>query len=312
MAAADSNAALRYLSLLDEALLAKNTRLGYQADWRHFERFCTAQGFPSLPASTDTVALFIATRLQSGRKVSTVTRNVAAIAYQHRERGMESPSTERIREILRGARRLKGEPARQAKPLSIEHLREMAEFAVREDTAFAYRNRAIIVVGFASGLRTASLAQLQLGDVEFTEKGAVLHVRRSKGDQEGRGLLIGLPPGEKPATCPVNALKGWIERRGRFPGPLFIRFDPGFGKERALEPERIGQIVQELAVAVGLRKTEYSGHSLRAGFVTAAGEARCSELAIAAVTGHRDMATLRKYFRKVDLWRGNPAGMIGL
>jgi len=46
--------------------------------------------------------------------------------------------------------------------------------------------------------------------------------------------------------------------------------------------------------------------------VTEAGEHGCSELLIAAQTGHRDMGTLRRYFRRSDLFKANACRAIGL
>jgi len=301
----------RYLEALERALLAPNTRKGYAADWEFFARWAAAQKLPAFPCTAETLALFVATRL-SGRKVSTVTRNIAAVGHMHREAGFDSPVTQRVRDLLRGARRLKHERVRQVRPLSIENVRAIAELLMNEDTPLAMRNRALIIVGFASGLRAANLAALLLSDVEFTNRGVELHIRSSKTDQEGRGQLIGLPPGEHTSTCPVSALRAWIERRGAFPGPLYTRFDCRGTKEKAIQPERIGQVVQEVVAKIGLDPQAYCSHSMRSGFVTAAGESGCSELSIAATTGHRDMATLRRYFRHTDIWRSNPSGKIGL
>jgi hypothetical protein len=46
--------------------------------------------------------------------------------------------------------------------------------------------------------------------------------------------------------------------------------------------------------------------------VTAAGEKNCSELAIAAQTGHRTLAMVRRYFRRRDVFRSNVLSMLDL
>ena len=58
--------------------------------------------------------------------------------------------------------------------------------------------------------------------------------------------------------------------------------------------------------------SEYSGHSLRAGLVTAAAVAGVSERVIMRQTGHRDPRTLRRYIREGELFRENAAGAVGL
>jgi integrase len=63
---------------------------------------------------------------------------------------------------------------------------------------------------------------------------------------------------------------------------------------------------------IGHDPDEYSGHSLRAGFISAAAEAGAGELTISAHTGHRDMNVLRRYIRRVNVFKSNAAGLIGL
>jgi len=55
-----------------------------------------------------------------------------------------------------------------------------------------------------------------------------------------------------------------------------------------------------------------AGHSLRAGLATAAAAADVPERAIMAQTGHRSLATLRKYIREGSLFLENAAAKVGL
>ena len=57
---------------------------------------------------------------------------------------------------------------------------------------------------------------------------------------------------------------------------------------------------------------DYAGHSLRAGLATAAATAGVTERAIMAQTGHRSLATLRKYIREGSLFLENAAAKVGL
>jgi hypothetical protein len=56
-------------------------------------------------------------------KVSTCARRVAAVSHLHRSNGFRSPATEEVRELLRGARRLRMEQVDQVLPLALEELR---------------------------------------------------------------------------------------------------------------------------------------------------------------------------------------------
>lgn len=84
------------------------------------------------------------------------------------------------------------------------------------------RDRALILLGFASALRPGELAALTLADLEPHPAGLLLHVRRSKTDQEARGQVVAVAPGHHAATCPLAALDAWLHRRGPVPGPVFV------------------------------------------------------------------------------------------
>ena len=54
---------------------------------------------------------------------------------------------------------------------------------------------------------------------------------------------------------------------------------------------------------VGLDPATYSGHSLRAGFITSAAEAGASVWKLSEVSRHKSLDTLRGYVRRVDLFK---------
>ena len=57
---------------------------------------------------------------------------------------------------------------------------------------------------------------------------------------------------------------------------------------------------------------DYSGHSLRAGFVTTAARAGVPEHLIMEQTGHKKSDTLKKYIRESNKWGNSAATKIGL
>jgi integrase len=99
--------------------------------------------------------------------------------------------------------------------------------------------------------------------------------------------------------------------RGPDPGPLFPRLDPKHQGQR-LDGDSICRLVKRAVALIGIDPEDYGAHSLRAGFVTAAGEANVGELLIAAQTGHSSMQVLRRYFRKSEIWKNNACGRLGL
>lgn len=299
------------IGLTQSSQLSLNSVKGYGYDWRMFCAWAEARQQCPLPATTEAVSFYLIWLLTSGKKVSTATRRASAIAHEHRKNGLESPVTDEVRALLRGARRVRGEQPKEMCPLSVSHLRAITELLARDDTPRSIRNKAILVIGFASALRRASLVDLVLADVEPVEQGIVLHVRREKQDQLGAGRLIGLPHGVHPNTCPVRCLADWLEYRGMDHGPLFTHVRRG-SEGLKLRPEAIERMIKSCVKRIGLNPALYGGHSLRSGFITEAGEAGCSELVIAAQSGHRSMNVLRKYFRRSQLFKANACSTLGL
>lgn len=124
---------------------------------------------------------------------------------------------------------------------------------------------------------------------------------------------MGIPYGSNPQTCPIRAVKAWIEVLGTAEGPLFRRIDRHgrvFGER--LSDRGVALIVKRLAGQAGFDSAVYAGHSLRSGLATAAASAGVSERAIMAQTGHRSLRTLRKYIREGSLFLDNAAARVGL
>jgi hypothetical protein len=64
-----------------------------------------------------------------------------------------------------------------------------------------------------------------------------------------------------------------------------------------------GRSRKQRIAAVGLDPAVYSGHSLRAGFLTSAAEAGASLFKLTEVSRHKGMDVLRGYVRRADLFR---------
>jgi integrase len=282
---------------------AAATRRAYDSDWRAWLAWCAEYGCTSLPASAETVSLYLAD--QSERlAVATLERRVVAIALHHREAGAADPChMPEVREVLGGLRRSPRAPSHAKAALGVSELRRLVRAARERGGAGGLRDAALLLVGWAGAFRRSELVGFDLSDVSVVRAGAVLELRRSKTDQEGRGRAVPIPRGRN-GLCPVRALERWIRARGSWPGPLFTRVHALAGVQRArLSGQGVARVVQGCAGAAGLDPGRYGGHSLRAGLVTAAHEAGRSDLAIMQTTGHRSVQTLSHYVRK------SPAGL---
>ena len=63
--------------------------------------------------------------------------------------------------------------------------------------------------------------------------GLKLLIERSKTDAQGEGAEIAIPRGQSDDTCPVAALKTWLELSEITTGPLFRKVNRGGVVERA-------------------------------------------------------------------------------
>ena len=107
-------------------------------------------------------------------------------------------------------------PARKA-PVLAEAARAMALSA--PEGLKGLRDRALLLLGFAGAFRRSELVALDVADLEETEDGFKIIIRRSKTDQEGHGVTIAIARGV--TTCPVKAVKAWLQAAGISEGPLF-------------------------------------------------------------------------------------------
>lgn len=285
------------------------TRRAYASDWADFVAWCSQEQLGALPAAPGAVARYLAD-LAGKRKASTLQRRAASIAAAHRAASQPDPTkTEAVRAVLRGIRRVHGSAQTKKAPVRVSHLRVGLPEA--GGGVQALRDRALLLLGYAGAFRRSELCGLNYEDIEQAPEGLVATVRRSKTDQEGRGLRKAIPYGAREDTCPARAVLAWMEASG--PGPLFRPVS----KKGKISPKRLGArsvalIVKRHAAAMGLDSSKVSAHSLRAGLVTDGFAAGVPEAVIMEQTGHRSHAVMAGYRREANLFRQNVAASVGL
>jgi integrase len=290
---------------------AANIRRAYAADWRTFTAWCAGHKLANLPATVETVALFLVDHA-GVRNASTLQRYLMSIAHAHEAAGADIPTASpAVRAAWSGIRRQHGTAQVGKAPAQVDELRRMV--ATLGGDLRGLRDRALLLLGFAGAFRRGELVGLDIADIDFTPAGLVVTVRHSKTDQEGVGRQAGIPTGLYTAMCPLRALGDWLAESGIADGPLFRPVDRGghVGAAR-LNDRAVARIVQRTAAAAGLDSTRYAGHSLRAGLAASAAAAGVEERDIMRQTGHRSVAVMRRYVRDGQLFRANAAAAVGL
>lgn len=308
----------RLAAKLYERGRSENTKRGYEGDLVRFEAWCEALKRCALPASEESIVLYVAhmadpyrPRTELGRsgpcKPATIKRALAAIAWNHRSRAQPSPITHRVRDFVRKACSALAVPPRQAAPLGVEQLQAMVN--AMDTGVVSLRDQAVLLLGFAGAFRRSEIAALDFADLEFVDDGVVIRLRRSKTDREGRGIEVAVVPAEEPTLCPVAALQRWLEARGHEPGPLFFRNPDGVTCAR-LRDRDVDAIVKlwarRAAIQAPRNGMTFSAHSLRAGFVTSAVLAGRPESLVKAHTRHRSYEVFSRYVRRTAPLRDHP------
>lgn len=289
------------------AILAANTRETYKSSWGIFRKWCEAAGRPALPASIETVALFLTHEINRGAKVTTAEHRLSAIVHYHRVNKLPVPLAPELRHLLSGAQREKKEQPDAKDALTVPQLRRIAS-RLNGCKPKDIRDRALILFGFASSLRRSEISALTMEDVSFSRAGMRVFIGSSKTDQQAHGRSIGIRHAADPLLCPVTAAHAWLHIRGDRKGAFFCRVNSGGTiTGQAIAGDSICRIVQQAAQRAGIDPARIGAHSLRAGFVTASLAAGHSAPAVMERTGHRSVATVQRYYRP-DVFAQNPLG----
>jgi integrase len=286
----------------------------YRNDWRDFESWCQAHQLPSLPSTPETVALYITDRA-STLASATITRRLTSITKAHQAAGhTHSPATTKhfvVGETLKGIRRTIGTAQHGRDPLLAADIRRIV--AARRKDLLGVRDSALVLVGFAGGFRRSELAGLEISGLKYSSDGVVVNVRKSKTDQEGKGREVGLPFGKSRKTCPVRALRKWLDAAKIKEGYVFRSVGHyGHVGRRGLPKDSIGKLLKRAAARAGMKVDELGGHSLRSGCVTQAAMNGVGEFVIMRQTGHKTPGSLRPYIRLGAMFRENAASNLGI
>ncbi|MBE0581891.1 site-specific integrase [Devosia sp.] len=313
-----------------EAASSPNTRRAYDSDWKHFGAWCRRQGLDQQPPDPQIVGLYItacasgaATSNRKPAAVSSIERRLSALSWHYRQLGERLDRGDRhIATVLDGIRNTHGRPPVQKEAVLPEDLIAMLETLDRGSLR-GLRDRAILLLGFAGGLRRSEVVGLDIADeqtedgrgwIEILERGMVLTLRGKNGWRE-----VEIGRGSSDSTCPVAALETWLKLGRIAHGPLFRRVTGGgkkVGPER-LRDQEVARLVKRTAVAAGVRgdlsegerQGKFSGHSLRAGL---ASSAEVDERYVQKQLGHASAEMTRRYQRRRDRFRVNLTKAAGL
>ena len=215
------------------AAASENTLMAYAKDWAHFVRWCRMRGADPLPASPELIGLYIADlaapqgkasspstsqpqsafRPQSAARpqsaslplsVSSIERRLSGLGWGYAQRGERLDRKDRhIATVLAGVRRKHARPPMQKEAILPEDLLGM--IATLPQDLRGLRDRAILLIGFAGGLRRSEIVALDHGRddtpdsggwVEIMDAGVLIALRGKTGWRE-----VEIARGSSDLTC---------------------------------------------------------------------------------------------------------------
>lgn len=300
---------------------SENTRKAYAKDWAHFARWCRMRGTDPLPPSPEMIGLYLAD-LAKTVSVSTIERRLSGLGWNYAQRGLTLDRRDRhIATVLAGIKRKHARPPVQKEAVLAEDICAMA--ATLPHDLRGLRDRAILLLGYAGGLRRSEIMGLDAGRedtpdsrgwIDIQEGGALLTLNAKTGWRE-----VEVGRGSSDRTCPVRALEQWLHFARIDFGPVFVRIsrDGKRAQDARLNNKHVARLIKRCVLAAGLRSdlpekerlALFSGHSLRAGL---ASSAEVDERYVQKQLGHASAEMTRRYQRRRDRFRVNLTKAAGL
>ena len=184
---------------------------------------CAARALSETPPDPEAVGLYLASQVERGGaelSVATLERRLSGIAWRYRQLGQPLDIRDRhIATVLAGIRRRHARPPLQKAAIFADEL--LAMLATLDMDLRGLRDRAILAIGFAGGLRRSEIVGLDCGPdqtedgsgwVEIFPEGALLTIRGKTGWRE-----VEIGRGSRSDTCPVASARDLAAARADRP-----------------------------------------------------------------------------------------------
>jgi site-specific recombinase XerD len=269
----------RYLRALEQDNASPYTIKNYGTDIAQFLDVCEAQGIAALDELTrDTVRAHMADLAEQGHARASIARRIFELRsfgdFLVRRHAWDQNLFRRIH-----APRLAG---RLPRYLTLEEVLRLLATPDPEDPK-GLRDRAILEVLYASGMRVSELAGLNLRDLDLDAAEARVI---GKGNKE-RVVLIGAPA---VAALRAYLVRGRPEQLGKTPSSAV--FLNRFGGR--LSSRSVDTLVRTAGVAASIRQT-VTPHLLRHTFATHMLDGGADLRVVQELLGHESIATTQIY-----------------
>ena len=257
--------------------LAPNTLDSYQRDLSRFVRFAIARRLPLADMMRSDLEAHVRELMSSGLSPRSVARGVASIRGLYRFLAREGVLASDPADELHAPRAWPGLP----KCLSGDEVDRLLK-EPDTSTTLGLRNRALIELLYATGMRVSELLSVRPTDINL-----------------GAGYLICVGKGSKERLVPIGrAATEWIQRYNEQARPSLVRESSPwvFVNVRGGRLSRVGfwKIIKKYARLANLPR-DLSPHVLRHSFATHLLERGADLRSIQTLLGHADLTTTQIY-----------------
>lgn len=243
---------------------------------------------------------------------ATLDRRIASWQAFHRMRNLVSPfAAPLVQQARQKARRANARPRcpKSPKPVTRDILEAL--LATCDDSHRGIRDRAMLMLAFASGGRrrseVAALNAEDIGRAEFTARG-LLWVRLVETKTTRKDQAPTLPLKGRAA----RAVMHWLDVTGITQGPLFRPVSKADRPlPRRLAPDALRTILRHRLQLARLPVDFATPHGLRAGFLTQAALDGAPLAAAMKLSLHRSTAQAQKYYADVEISENPAADLLG-
>lgn len=288
----------------EKASLSSNTLRSYKSMWKKFETWCRFNNLDFLPASVETVALYISS-LGGSVSFSTLDSTLAAIESMHEKSGESiNGNASLYRRVRRGIRRTHkdNQTLKQAPPITVLGLKGVC--CKIGSSLTGCRDRALITLTFFGAFRRSEVVSLNFEHLEFNEKGVIISLLQSKTSETKEIVYVAYARDQD--ICPILALKTWVEKAQIKEGAIFRSLIKGGRTGDRLSGHTVSSIIKKYF------GQNFSGHSARRGLVTASAEKGTSIHIIKKHSRHKSADMVLRYVEAARGFEDSSVSILGV
>ncbi|MEW8548362.1 MAG: hypothetical protein AB2693_33070 [Candidatus Thiodiazotropha sp.] len=262
----------------------EQTKVAYESAYKAFNNWCKVTKQMHMPASTETIALYLVSLVQAGASKAKLIKAFYSINWFHRLAGVRHNPCENsawLKLCLDGCCRLVARPVKKKEPISIETLKSFInKFAGVNCSLSDLRISTLVLLSFAGFLRFREVTKLRRSDINFCSSYCTIFISESKTDVYRLGNRLAIARTGS-SFCPVNLLERYLAAANITDSNsdeyIFraIMYEVS-SKSQKLRPDRykalsystVRSIFLHKLSELGLNPNDYGLHSMRSGGAT--------------------------------------------